>query len=517
MNARFGVCTLALTLILAACGQSAEQPTATLPTPGAASVDRTDRLAPILGSSNPEAIPGQYIVVLSDGTDTSLIAQDTGSLIQTLGLDPQGITVQHVYTQALNGFAAKLSTQNLATLQRDKRVKYIQQDSLAHAVATQTNATWGLDRVDQRDLPLNGTYTYDQTASNVTAYILDTGIRTSHQQFGGRAVWGTNTLNDGNNTDCNGHGTHVAGTVGATTYGVAKSVKLVAVKVLNCQGSGAYSAIIAGINWALNNKSGPAVANLSIGGGYDKAVNDAVNNAASKGLVMVVAAGNNNQNACNYSPASAASAITVGSTTKTDARSSFSNFGSCLDLFGPGSDITSAWHTSDTATNTISGTSMATPHVAGAAALILAANPTYTTSQVTSAILNTATPNKVTSAGSGSPNKLLYTGTGTTNPDPAPGTTYNGSVTAGQSSYQPSNPGYFNYAGGTLKGNLTGASGTDFDLYLQKWNGSAWTDVAASDGPTSVESINYTAGSGSYRWEIYAYSGSGSYTLVEYR
>ncbi|WP_034383583.1 S8 family peptidase [Deinococcus sp. YIM 77859] len=514
MNTRLALGTLGLTLLLAACGQQMNAPA----DPAQASTpDRSHRTAPLLGTGNPEALPGQYIVVLSEGAARSeLGAQDAGGLIRALNLDPQGVTVQHIYTQALSGFAARLSAQNLAQLQADPRVKYIEQDARVHATATQSGATWGLDRIDQRNLPLDGNYTYNTTASNVTAYIIDTGINTAHTAFGGRAVWGTNTTGDGNNSDCQGHGTHVAGTVGSSTWGVAKGVKLVAVKVLGCDGSGTNSGVIAGINWALSNKTGPAVANMSLGGGASQAVDDAVNNAASKNLVMAVAAGNENQNACNVSPARAANAITVGSTTNTDARSSFSNYGSCVDLFAPGSNITSTWIGSTTATNTISGTSMATPHVAGAVALILANNPSYTTSQVTSALLNSATTGKVTSAGSGSPNRLLYTGSGSTSTTPAPGTstTYTGSVSQGSSSWKPSTSG-FSYGGGTLQGTLSGPSGTDFDLYLQKWNGSSWVDVAASEGSSSSESINYAAGSGTYRWEVYAYSGSGSYTLVE--
>ncbi|WP_221090988.1 S8 family peptidase [Deinococcus aquaedulcis] len=401
MNARLPSVFLALTVALAACGS-----------PGAPSSDSGANLrggAPLLGTSNPDAIPGQYIVVLKDSAP-NLTAQDSAGLIRALNLDPQGVTIQHIYGAALNGFAAKLSAQNLETLLNNPNVEYIEQDGEMFMTATQTGATWGLDRIDQRNLPLNGTYVYNSTASGVRAYILDTGIRTSHTQFGGRAVWGTNTTGDGNNTDCQGHGTHVAGTVGSATYGVAKGVTLIAVKVLNCQGSGSYSGIIAGINWSLNNKgSGPAVANMSLGGGFSQSVNSAVNNASAQNLVMVVAAGNSNANACNYSPASAASAITVGSTTSSDARSSFSNFGSCVDLFAPGSSITSTWNTSNTATNTISGTSMASPHVAGAAALRIASG-LGTTGGVTNAILSSATTGKVTNPGTGSPNRLLYTG-----------------------------------------------------------------------------------------------------------
>ncbi|AXG99312.1 S8 family peptidase [Deinococcus wulumuqiensis] len=526
MNARLVAGTLTLTLILASCGSQQNVPAATpQPDAAASAPQRTRALAPLLGTDKADAIPGQYIVVFSEGASSGgLSAQSAGSrlsglsadqLVRALNLDPQGVTVQNIYDQALEGFSGRLSAQNLQALRADKRVKYIEQDGRMYASATQSGATWGLDRVDQRNLPLDGNYVYGSTASGVKAYIIDTGINTSHTNFGGRAVWGTNTTGDGKNYDCQGHGTHVAGTVGSGTYGVAKGVSLIAVKVLGCDGSGTNSGIIAGINWAVSNKgSAAAVANLSLGGGASQATDDAVNSAAAKNLIMAVAAGNENQNACNVSPARAASAITVGSTTRTDARSSFSNYGSCLDLFAPGSDITSTWIGSTTATNTISGTSMATPHVAGAAALLIAAGNT-TNSAVTSALLNNATTGKVTGA-NGSANRLLYTGSGSAAPAPTPGTTttYSGSVSSGASSYKPGTAG-FSYAGGTLTGKLSGPSGTDFDLYLQKYNGSSWVDVAASEGSGSTESINYAATSGTYRWEVYAYSGSGSYTLTE--
>ncbi|MFC4427566.1 S8 family peptidase [Deinococcus navajonensis] len=514
MKVRLALSTLGLTVLLAACGSQQ----ATTPAQGAAPTSARTQpgQAPLLGTANPEAIPGQYIVVFSDGAQGSdLTAQDAGGLIRSLKLDPQGVTIQHIYGQALHGFAGRLSAQNVSLLRADPRVKYIEQDGIMRATATQSGATWGLDRIDQRNLPLDGNYTYSTTASGIKAYIIDTGIRTTHTAFGGRAVWGTNTTGDGNNSDCQGHGTHVAGTVGSSTWGVAKGATLIAVKVLDCNGSGTNSGVIAGVNWAVSNKgTSKAVANMSLGGGFSQAVNDAVNSAANQNLVMVVAAGNENQNACNVSPASAANAITVGSTTNTDARSSFSNYGTCVDIFAPGSNITSTWNTGDTATNTISGTSMATPHVVGAAALALA-NGATGTSGVTSTLINNSTPNKVTGAGTGSPNRLLYTGTGTTTPTPGT-TTYTGSVTQGTSSYQPGTSG-FSYAGGTLKATLSGTSGTDFDLYLQKYNGSTWADVAASEGASSSESITYAASSGTYRWEVYGYSGSGSYSLTETR
>ena len=519
----------ALTLLLAACGQ-APQDIAGGSTPGA--TERTPAAtAPLLGTDKPEALPGQYIVVFSEGAvNLNLGAQSAGSLITALNLDPQGVTVQHIYTQALSGFAARLSAQNLAALRADPRVKYIEQDGVMQASATQTGATWGLDRIDQVSLPLNGSYTYDQTGAGVTAYIIDTGINTAHADFGGRAVWGTNTTGDGRNSDCQGHGTHVVGTVGANTWGVAKGTRLVAVKVLGCNGTGSNSGVIAGLNWALSNKSGPAVANMSLGGGASRAVDDAVTNAFSNNLTVVAAAGNEDQDACNVSPARAPSAITVGATMRTDRRPDRtdwgytpqgapqgSNYGSCLDIFAPGDSITSTWIGSTTATNTIGGTSMASPHVAGAVALYLAANPAATGAQVTSAVLGSATSGKVTNAGTGSPNRLLFTGTGAVTPPPTDtSTTYTGTVSARASSYKPGTAG-FSYAGGTLRATLTGPSGTDFDLFLQKLVSNRWVDVAASEGGTSSESVNYAAASGTYRWEVYGYSGNGTYSLVETR
>ena len=410
MNARLTTGVLALSLALAACGTSTT-PTAQSPSPVQGSAPAENGPAPLRGTDNPSAIAGQYIVVLKEGTQSSLSAQSAGGLIGSLGLDPQGITVLSVYGQAIEGFAAKLSAQNLDKLRANPSVAYVEQDGMMYANATQSNATWGLDRIDQRNLPLNGTYVYNKTGSGVKAYIIDTGINTSHTSFGGRAVWGTNTTGDGRNTDCQGHGTHVAGTVGSSTWGVAKSTSLIAVKVLDCDGSGTNSGVISGINWALNNKgSATAVANMSLGGPASTAVDDAVNNAGSRGLVMVVAAGNENQNACNVSPARATGSgvITVGATTRSDARASYSNYGTCVDLFAPGSDITSAWIGSTTATNTISGTSMATPHVAGAVALLLQGNTGISASSARTTVLNNTT-NGVLSGENGSPDKLLYT------------------------------------------------------------------------------------------------------------
>ena len=378
----------------------------------------------VLAASGGAPIKDSYIVVLKDGKATPAA---TKAAAGDLAKRNAG-AITHTYTSAVRGFAVKLTEARAKKLAADPRVASVQQDAVVTTSATQSPATWGIDRIDQRALPLSNSYTYSTTASNVTAYIIDTGIRTAHAEFGGRATVGYDAIGDGQNgQDCNGHGTHVAGTVGGTTYGVAKAVRLVAVRVLSCSGSGSNAGVIAGVDWVTANSIKPAVANMSLGGGAYAALDTAVTNSINSGVTYALAAGNSNANACNYSPARTPSAITVGSTTRTDARSSFSNYGSCLDIFAPGSDITSAWSTSDTATNTISGTSMASPHVAGGAALYLAANPTASPAAVRNALVAAATPNVVTNPGAGSPNLLLYTGTGGTTPPPT-GTTFTNSA-----------------------------------------------------------------------------------------
>ena len=316
--------------------------------------------------------------------------------------------LKHVYQHAINGFAVEMSAEDAERLSNDFRVAYVEEDGVVTTSATQSNPPWGLDRIDQRARPLNAIYTFNWTGAGVFAYVIDTGIRTAHTQFGGRAANVFDAFG-GNGQDCNGHGTHVAGTIGGSTYGVAKSVNLRGVRVLNCSGSGSNSGVIAGVDFVRLNRQDPAVANMSLGGGISSALDTAVNNLSNSGVAIAVAAGNSNgANACNFSPARAANAITVGSTTSTDARSSFSNIGSCLDIFAPGSGILSAWATSNTATATISGTSMASPHVAGVAALYKQANPSASAATIRNAIVNGATTNVVTNAGTGSPNRLLY-------------------------------------------------------------------------------------------------------------
>jgi subtilisin family serine protease len=359
--------------------------------------------APVYYADSATAIRGRYIVVFKAGAKQGNMATAVDAARSL------GAKVDYQYSAVLKGFAARLPKRALNSLIHNPNVKYIEADQVVRLDATQTGATWGLDRIDQRALPLNGTYIYNYTGAGVTAYIIDTGILASHTEFGGRASVGTDTVGDGRNgVDCNGHGTHVAGTIGGATYGVAKGVSLVAVRVLNCQGSGTNSGVIAGVDWVARNAKKPAVANMSLGGSASTALDTSVKNAITAGVVFSIAAGNSNKNACNYSPARVPTAITVGATTSTDARASYSNYGTCLDLFAPGSSIKSAWIGSNTATNTISGTSMATPHVAGVTALYLSAHTTATPQQVRDALVAAATANVVTSAGKGSPNFLLY-------------------------------------------------------------------------------------------------------------
>lgn len=347
-------------------------------------------------------IPGQYIVVLKPSAPATQILNAVVPM--------PGVQLRNVYASALNGFSARLSPDALAKLEADPNVAYIEQDQWMTADATETGATWGIDRIDQHNLPLSGTYTYTRTGAGVTAYIIDTGINTTHSEFGGRASVGYDAIGDGRNgIDCNGHGTHVSGTVGGATYGVAKGVTLKAVRVLDCSGSGTNSGVIAGVDWVTSHHSGPSVANMSLGGGASTALDNAVSNSIASGVTYGIAAGNSNRNACNYSPARTATAITVGATTSTDARASYSNYGSCLDIFAPGSSITSSWIGSNTATNTISGTSMATPHVVGVAAQYLQANPTASAATVRNALVANGTAGKVTNRGANSPNVLLFT------------------------------------------------------------------------------------------------------------
>jgi subtilisin family serine protease len=394
MKGRLAVALSAV--LVAACAEPTSIPTSATP------LEPSDE-SPLFARGEGGPIPGQYIVVFRDDVGDAPGLSDRMS-------NEHGASRLHTYTGVLKGFAARMSPQAAEALRRNPNVAYIEQDQEVTLAATQSGVTWGIDRIDQRNRPLSGTYTYNTTASGVYVYIIDTGILTSHSQFGGRAANVYDAFG-GSGTDCNGHGTHVAGTVGGSTYGIAKGVRLRGVRVLNCSGSGSWSGIIAGMDWVRNNRVNPAVANMSLGGGFSSAVNTAANNLANSGVFVAVASGNSGANACNYSPASASAVTSVNSSTSSDARSSFSNYGSCTHLYAPGSSITSAWIGSTSATRTISGTSMASPHVAGVAALYKATFGNASSSTIRTWLINNSTTGVISGNPSGTPNRLLYKST----------------------------------------------------------------------------------------------------------
>ena len=434
------------------------------------------------GAKVGSAIPGRFVITLRDGTRPASFAAAANT-------PPLAI-----FTHAINGYTADLSATQVAKLAKDADVLRIEPDRVVGVSTIQSGATWGLDRIDQRQLPLNSLYTYTQNGAGVTAYIIDTGIRADHTEFAGRVGTGYSSVNPGpvynengtvicttptGSSDGNGHGTHVAGTVGGSTYGVAKGVSLVPVRVLSCAGSGSTSGVIAGIDWVVANHAAgtPAVANMSLGGGISTTLDDAVQRGVSDGVTFAVAAGNAGADACNASPARTPQAITVGATNSTDARSSFSNTGTCVDIFAPGQAITSSWYTTTSATNTISGTSMAAPHVAGAAALLLAADPTATPATITSRMLANATPSVVTNAGTGSPNLLLASITLASTPVTLPTAPRNLTVTPANGRITLS----FD-----VPADAGGAAITDY-VVQQSTAGGAWTTIA--DGVSSVTSV----------------------------
>ncbi|MFZ4718478.1 MAG: S8 family serine peptidase [Ilumatobacteraceae bacterium] len=360
---------------------------------------------PLDGAHAAPAATARYLVQFRQGVAPDAEASQARA---------DGVRVERVYRRALAGMVADLTPQQAAALASDPQVRSIERDRIVHATVDQTRAPWGLDRSDQRALPLNGTYSYPAGGgAGVKVYVIDTGVRSTHVELAGRVAPGRTLIEDGMGTeDCQGHGTHVAATVAGTTYGVAKAATIVPVRVLDCLGSGSVSAVVTGLDWVLTvNAGAPAVVNMSLGGAPSTIVDDAVRRVIRAGVPVVAAAGNAAYSACLDSPSRVPEAITVGAVQSDDNRAQYSNVGPCVDLFAPGSAIPSAWWTSDTATNVLSGTSMASPHVAGAAALLVAANPGISPAAVSAALIANSTVGAIPDPGLDSPNRLLFVAT----------------------------------------------------------------------------------------------------------
>lgn len=441
---------------------------------------------------NGDVIPGRYIVRFASSVASRVAANNVSSGVVAM------------FNSAINGFVADLSPDEVEEISNNPNVVSIEPDRIVEVNETQVSPTWGLDRIDQRTLPLNSSYNYNSNGSGVTAYIIDTGVYSGHSEFTGRVVNGFTAINDGKGTeDCHGHGTHVAGTVAGTVYGVAKQATIVPVRVLSCSGSGSYSGVIAGIDWTVSHHQAgvPAVANMSLGGGASSAVNAAVARAVADGITYVVAAGNENSNACTRSPASAPDAITVAASTSVDSRASFSNWGTCVDIFAPGQSITSAYIGGATRITSMSGTSMASPHVAGVAALYLGSNPSATPAVVTSTLLNAATRGIITNPGTGTPNLLVYSASFAPAPPGVPaaptglvGTPLNSSVA-------------LTWVAPMYNG---GATITDYVVEYSTNNSSSWTVFADGESASPSATVTGLTNGTMYAFRVSAVNSVGS-------
>jgi len=472
-------------------------------------------------------IPNRYIVVLNDTDENGKEAKASDQAAE----HARGFSMrlEKVYESSIKGYSAEMSEAEALRLSDNPRIKFVEEDSEVDPQSSQSNATWGISRIDQRagTLPSDTTYDYSATGLGVTAFVIDTGVWTENPDFNGRAETGFEALRDSQPiTECNGHGTHVAGIVGSSTYGIAKNVRIVSVKVFPCWGAASVSDVISGIDWVSRNLSGPSVANMSFSGTRSTALEDSVRSLIGRGVTVTVAAGNNGDDACSYSPSHLAEAITVGSTYYTDERPSSTNYGSCLDVFAPGVAITSTWNQPSMPVNTISGTSMASPHVAGVAALFLERNPSASPLEVANAITQNATVDSVFNAGTGSPNRFLYSGfllggdppptqepKPTPDPDACTGTQFGGTLVAGGSTNYQSSMNGFSGGSGSYSGRLTLPSGNTFVLSLEQKKGRSWTVVASSPGTSETELISFKGKSGTYRWRVRSVYGVGDYQL----
>jgi subtilisin family serine protease len=460
------------------------------------------------------AIPNRYIVVLNDvpGLNPDV---EVGNAVSELAREYPG-NVDRMFTHALKGYAAEMSEADALRLSDDPRVKYVEQDAEVEAQSTQTGATWGISRIDQRNwiYPLDTSYNYNATGAGVSVYIIDTGVLTTHPDFGGRVIDAFDAFHDGTPiSECNGHGTHVAGTAGSSTFGVAKNVTIYSVKVFPCWGASTSSDVISGVDWVTRHGVHPGVANMSLGGTFSLALEDAVRSSINSGITYVVAAGNWGQNACNYSPAHLPEAITVGATDQRDYRDPATNYGPCIDVFAPGTAITSTGNQAEYPTRIMSGTSTASPHVAGAAALYLESHPSASPAEVQNYLVQQATPGAVTEAGTGSPNLFLFSLFDTGGSGTCPGTNFGGTLPgSGSTDFQSSSAGF---AGGRgrYSGSLRIPDGVLFNLALEKKQGNQWSRIASSSGSPTEQSITYKGRSGTYRWTITSVSGSGNYSL----
>jgi subtilisin family serine protease len=456
-------------------------------------------------------VANRYIVVLDDQFN-NFSSREVESMAADLTANYSG-KVAKVFSTAVRGYSIEMSESSAKQLSEDPRVAYIEEDSYVEAQQVVNEPGWGLDRIDQHSLPYDLGYHYNSTGAGVSVYVLDSGVMTGHEALLGRAFDAYNATADHTPVEnCSGHGTGVAGVVAGTNTGVAHSALIYSVRVLPCSGEGLLSDLIDGVDWVTRHAARPAVANMSVRAAYSRTLNSSTSALARAGVTVVVAAGNDSADACNYSPGSTPEAIAVGASGSADSRLNYSNYGSCVSIFAPGEGVATIWNTSTTATTYMSGTSFSSPYVAGVAALYLGEHPTSTPDQVKAAIVGNATADSIIDPGANSPNLLLYSLFPASAPSGCAGTAYVGSLsTAGASEFQSGLNG-FSTGSGFFDGTLNVPAGSTFSLVLEKKAKSRWSTVTSNSGTSNVE-VSYRGRSGQYRWRIVSVSGVGNYSL----